>query len=570
MSRRKNVPDLRLLAPVLAGVIGTKAGLSLPGAQPYLLVGAAAAGGIGCLCVPSKQAKAVVLLPLGATLLVGAVLATAAALRADAARRGPVATLAETGARVEVEAKVTGDPKRVKSVILIPVRIEEVEEVSRWAGARTRSEPSSYPESQRGLEVAPVPGSGRDFGSAAQPGSAPESALDPPPRSRPESDFPSPSSIRPAYRVRVKATVLAFTRRPENAAAWAGLLPSMRIRFTGRLETPRDTGSGDSATVLAAQPPQVAGGPDLLQRVTGVLRADLRRAVAGLPPEPSGVVPALTLGDTSAVPPRTSADLKTAGLSFLTVVSGENLMFISAAILPLAKRLGVRARALAVFGALLALGFTALARPGPPMVRATVTALLASVALATGRRFRGLTATAGAALILLLIDPWLANAYGFILSVAATAGLLISAPGWRDRLVIRGVPVVIATAAAFTAAAELYCEPLLVTFTGRLPLLSVPANVFAVPAAPPATVLGVSAMTLEAIWPPAGHVAAWLAQWPTHWICLVAHAVAAIPGATVPWPKGALGLVALLFAYACGAKLGRAMQRKGRLGDLNG
>jgi competence protein ComEC len=203
------------------------------------------------------------------------------------------------------------------------------------------------------------------------------------------------------------------------------------------------------------------------------------------------------------------------------------------------------------------------------MVRATVTALLASAALLTGRRFRGLTATAGAALILLIVDPWLAHAYGFILSVAATAGLLISAPAWRRRLIIRGVPVPIATIAAFAAAAELYCEPLLVTFTGRLPLLSVPANIIAVPAAPAATVLGVAAMAATALWPPAGRAAAWLAQWPAHWICLVAHTAALVPGATVPWPDGAVGLLALLSVYAAGGKVRRAMQRHARLSDLN-
>jgi competence protein ComEC len=275
------------------------------------------------------------------------------------------------------------------------------------------------------------------------------------------------------------------------------------------------------------------------------------------------VLPALTLGDTRAVPARTAADLKTAGLAFLVVVSGENLVFLSAAVLPLARQAGFRARALALLAALLALGFTALARPGPPMVRATVTALLASVAMATGRRFRGLTATAGAALILLLLDPWLAHAYGFVLSVAATAGLLISAPAWRDQLVLGRlrVPNWIATPAAFTAAAEVYCEPLLVTFTGALPLFAVPANVLAVPAAPPATVLGVAAMAGYAVWPPAGHAAAWLAQWPARWICLVAHVAARLPGAALPWPNGTTGMLTLLCAYAIGRKICRRLQQ---------
>jgi len=149
-----------------------------------------------------------------------------------------------------------------------------------------------------------------------------------------------------------------------------------------------------------------------------------------------------------------------------------------------------------------------------------------------------------------------------VLSVAATAGLLISAPGWRDRLlVLHHMPTWIATSAAYTAAAEIYCEPLLVTFTGALPLYSVAANVLAVPAAPPATVLGVAAMAGFALWTPAGHAAAWLAQWPTRWICLVAHQVAHVPGASLPWPNGLTGMFALLGAYAIGRRLSRALHR---------
>ena len=484
------VPDLRLLPPVLAGWMATRLGLTHAPDTTLALSAAAAALSVPMLCFSGRCKP---LIPVGATLLVAASLAASAALHVYALRLGPVSELAAARARVTVTAAVTGDPKPVKGVILLPISIDS------------------------------VTSDGADL------------------------------------RVHSRATVLA---RSDGSAAWSALLPSMHVELTGRLIPPKDPASGDAATLTVNQPPRVIGGPSLVQSLAGTLRADLRNAVAGLPTEPAAVLPALTLGDTSAVPPDTTADLKTAGLSYLVVVSGENLVFLSAAVLPLARYAGLRAHALSAFAAVLALGFTALARPGPPMVRATVTALLASVALSTGRRFRGLTATAGAALILMLIDPWLAHQYGFVLSVAATAGLLISAPGWRDKLiVVHRVPRWIATAAAYTAAAELYCEPLLVTFTGSLPLYSVISNVLAVPAAPPATVLGIGAMAGYAVWPPAGHAAAWLAQWPTRWICLVAHGVAQVPGAKVPWPSGLVGMSALLGAYVIGRRLTRSLHR---------
>jgi competence protein ComEC len=190
--------------------------------------------------------------------------------------------------------------------------------------------------------------------------------------------------------------------------------------------------------------------------------------------------------------------------------------------------------------------------------------LLGCAAAISGRRFRALSTIAAAVLVLLLIDPWLALTYGFALSVAATAGLLIAAPGWCDRLLDRGVPLWIAGPAATTAAAEVFCEPLLVTFSGSLPLIAVPANVLAVPAAPVATVLGIGAMAADEVWPPLGHAVAWVAQWPVRWICLVARTGARMPGAAVAWPSGLGGCLSLLAAYVGAYALIRRARRARR------
>jgi competence protein ComEC len=510
VSRARAANDLRLLLPVLAGWACIRIGLTHRPVVTLIAALVLAVLGVVAVCRDSM-----LLTTIGATLLICAALAGSAALHVYAAGLGPASGLAARQGTATVRATVTGDPKPVKSVILLPVRIDELDDA--------------------------------------------------------DSGDPGAGDPSRAIGVRSRATVLALARTPGDVARWMDLVPSMRIGFVARFTPPDDPASGDTATLIADRAPRLLGGPDLVQSAAATLRADLRLAVAGLPAEPAGVLPALTLGDTRAVAADTTADLKTAGLSYLVVVSGENLVFLSAAALPLARRAGVRARALALLVAVLALGFTVLARPGPPMVRATVTALLASTAMVTGRRFHGLTATAGAALILLLIDPWLAPAYGFVLSVAATAGLLVSAPAWRDRLIVRHrVPSWIAVPAAFTAAAEVYCEPLLVTFTGSLPLYSIPANVLAVPAAAPATVLGVAAMAGYAVCPPAGKAAAWLAQWPARWICLVAHGVAHVPGAAVPWPRGLPGTVALLGGYVIGRKVILSLQRNTDSGGLDG
>jgi ComEC/Rec2-related protein len=568
MRRASTPPDLRLIPPVLAGWAGTWAGLTLPPRLSVPLAGGAAGCAVIGFVLAGRRAAAHPLdpeplaVPICAALLVSAGLALAAAAHLVAAHRGPLPDLAARGAQVDATVTVTGDPRHLEQpaagsdgaiaavsqsrrrpdLELIPVRIDTV-----VVSTRTRAHRSPRPGRPRSTRPDSEP---RDQGGSAADARCP-----------PDPPGACPDSADAAYRLGQSATILARLRAPADLASWSRLLPSTTVSVHGRL-APARPGTIDAAVLFADTPPRVVGGPDLLQAAAGALRSDLRDAVSGLPAEPAGVLPALAVGDTSHVPAPLAADFKKTGLTYLTVVSGENLMFLSAALIPAARRIGLRGRGIAVFGILLTLGFTVLARPGPPMVRATVTALVGWAAVATGRRSRALTSMAAAVLALLLIDPWLAATYGFALSVAATAGLVVSAPGWHARLAERGLADWIAYPAAATAAAELYCEPLLVTFTGSLPLLAVPANILAVPAAPIATVSGVAAMAGDALWHPAGRLIAWFGQWPVRWICLVAHTGAAVPGASVGWPRGLTGLVVLLLCYVVvGWAIGRTVRR---------
>ena len=93
--------------------------------------------------------------------------------------------------------------------------------------------------------------------------------------------------------------------------------------------------------------------------------------------------------------------------------------------------------------------------------------------------------------MLLLVDPALASAVGFALSVLATAGILLLAPGWRDALA-RWLPRWLAEAIAVPAAAQLACTPLVAAISGQVSLVAVAANLLAAPAVGPATVLGLA------------------------------------------------------------------------------
>jgi competence protein ComEC len=360
---------------------------------------------------------------------------------------------------------------------------------------------------------------------------------------------------------RVRSPVLVFT----HGDRWLSLLPSQAVRVTGRLSAAR-RGEAAAALVHVPGPPGTAARPSGVQEIADRLRDGLRAAVAGLPPNERGLVPGLVLGDTSGMPPALIEDFRTAGLTHLTAVSGANLTILLGVVLFAGRWLGIRARAAPLLGLSTMAGFLVLARPEPSLLRATVMGAVGLLALASGRRGRGLPVLCAAVVLLVLIDPWLARAYGFALSVLATAGLLILAPGWRDRLAC-WLPRPLAAAVAVPAAAQVACAPVVVMLSAEVSLIAVPANLLAAPAIAPATVLGVLATVTAPVAPPVAHVLGELSGLPARWIVGIAERSSALPGATLPWPgtlRGALLLAAIPLAAAALAGLRRCTGICGR------
>jgi competence protein ComEC len=281
-----------------------------------------------------------------------------------------------------------------------------------------------------------------------------------------------------------------------------------------------------------------------VERVAGRVRAGLREAAAVLPTDERGLLPGLVDGDVSRLPDDVRDEFRTTGLTHLVAVSGANVAIIAAAAFGLARtlRLGLRGRA-ALAGAAIA-GFVVLARPSPSVLRAAVMGSIGLAALATGRRRAGLPALSAAVLVLVLVEPSLATSDGFVLSVLATGGLLLVAPRLRDRFRLY-LPQWFAESLAVAVAAQLMTTPYIAVRFSRVSLLSVPANLLAVPAVPPATVLGVIAAAIAPLWLPMARAAALLAYLPTAWLVTVAHDGATVPGAATSWPHGLAGGVSM-------------------------
>ena len=338
---------------------------------------------------------------------------------------------------------------------------------------------------------------------------------------------------------RLRAPVVVLSSEP----ALLGLLPSQRLRLEGRLRAPEP--GDDVAAVLSARgPPEVLSDPSAVQRAAGHLREGLRKAVAPLPDAEGGLLPGLVVGDTSRLDPEVQEDFRTVGLTHLTAVSGTNVAIVVGAALLLCRRLGIGVRGGPVLATLALVGFVVLARPSPSVLRAGVMGLVGLVALATGSRRAAMPALSTAVLVLVLVDPDLAATPGFALSVLATAGLLVLAPSWRARLATR-MPGWLADALAVPAAAQVACGPVVVAISAELGLLSVPANLLAVPAVAPATVTGVLAALLAPVFLPAAQAVAWVGWLPTAWLVRVADTGARLPGASFPWPDGMRGALLL-------------------------
>lgn len=331
---------------------------------------------------------------------------------------------------------------------------------------------------------------------------------------------------------------------------WRSLLPSQRIRVHGRLGA-AEPGELTAAVLLVRGPPEVLTGPSAMQSVAGALRAGLREACDVLAPAERGLLPGLVVGDVSRMDDQVRQDFKTAGLSHLTAVSGANLALIAGAMLMIARFAGLPLAARAIVAIVAMVAFAVVARPSPSVLRALVMGTVAAIALGTGRSRDGVTALSATVLGLILFDPGLARQYGFALSVVATAGILVLAPRWRDRMA-RRMPRLVAEAIAVPAAAQAAVTPVLVLMSGQLGLAAVPANLLAGPAVAPATLLGFTAALVAPFSMGWAQVLVHPAGLAVGWIIMVAERAAELPAASVGWPGGIPGLALLMVVAAVG------------------
>lgn len=383
------------------------------------------------------------------------------------------------------------------------------------------------------------------------------------------------------------------------------IYPGMKVTALGTVEFNGSTAKLSGATIFPA-PASGAGSNATDQTAEepylSTLKEQLRtRALDTLGTESAALVLGTAYGDDSLMSSTAREEYKLSGLSHITAVSGANIAivflgayrlvlvirpyrFASAYLLlrswkarlrgrgaarsrrpayprnpaqpqqptppnahalpPLVHRLSTFAiphRVMVLCGVAAVLAYAMLLDSEGSVIRSLAMGLLGAYAMLRGSGRQSLAALQTTVLMCLLAAPHLAVDMGFALSVTATSALILLGPP-LIRLLMRVMPVFCAEMLAAPIVASLWCTPLILAMSGKVPLYSVPANLVAAPLAPLSMLAGLAALGFMLLGLPtaadvclhAGGLAAQGIEW-------AAHTAAHAPGN--PWEPGSSVLV---------------------------
>lgn len=278
---------------------------------------------------------------------------------------------------------------------------------------------------------------------------------------------------------------------------------------------------------------ELAPPPPGLMRVASLVRRGLVHATASLDPRRAALLRGLAIGDTRALEPATTESFRRAGLSHLVAVSGSNVAIVLGAVGFALRGLSLNVRVLAALGALLV--FVLVVGPEPSVLRAAYMGGVGLLALAWGRRAEPLHALALALIAVIGTRPHMIFSVGLHLSAMATAGLVLwsrSVARWLSFL-----PRALGLGLGATLAAQAAVAPVLVATFGELSLAGPMANLFAMAAVPPATVLGLTAAVAGSVSVALGRFVAGVAGPFVAWILGVGELFGGPAWATVELPR---------------------------------
>ncbi len=226
-------------------------------------------------------------------------------------------------------------------------------------------------------------------------------------------------------------------------------------------------------------------------RQANAIRSALLRSAVGFTDTQRTLFAGFVLGDVSSARPELTDDFRAAGLSHLVVVSGQNLAFLLAGVIPITAVVGRRNLWIpATLRLVVIVGFVFVVRFEPSVLRAAVMAAVIVVTRAIGRPQPLVRVLTLSVIVLLVVDPLLVRSVGFGLSVGAVGGIALIGPWLSEHLKSFGW---LAGPLAVTIGAQVGTAPIALLVFNGVPVVSVLANVCAVVIAAPIMSWGVLA-----------------------------------------------------------------------------
>ncbi|MEW6448319.1 MAG: DNA internalization-related competence protein ComEC/Rec2 [Bacillota bacterium] len=334
------------------------------------------------------------------------------------------------------------------------------------------------------------------------------------------------AEARVGQRVFKGGKVLLVVRKPERVFGYGDLL-----RVKGMLVKPAPPGNPgefDYGAYLARRGigVQVYARPEGVMRLGhGVpnplvvpalwLKARLFAVLDALfSPGQSTLIKGIAFGTRTAIDPAVNEAFVETGVVHILSVSGLHVGLVLGFVLGIARVLRLRSGVTLLTAVFVLLFYDLMVGADPPVVRATVMAVLLLLARHLGRERDWPTALAAAALVVLLANPLAVGDPGFQLSFAATWGILFLGPAMvagLERLGSRWrIPgrTALAWGVAVPLGAQLGTLPLVALHYNLVSPVALLANIAAVPLTGFILLLGILAAVLGLCWLPLGEVLA--------------------------------------------------------------
>ncbi len=325
-----------------------------------------------------------------------------------------------------------------------------------------------------------------------------------------------------------------------------------RIRATGALETPAAWDKFSYADYLGRQgifSMMRYAGLQVLDSGNGqpyaatllALKDVMRRVIAtGLPEPQAGLLTGILLGDERGISPGLADDFARVGASHIIVISGFNMVVVSAIVIRVLSSLFAGNRLIVTGGAVTVIAvYSLLVGASPGILRAALMSGLLVIGSQLNRRTFVPTSLAFATLLLSAGDPHVLLDVGFQLSFCAVLGLsLFADPLSRlfRALLDLFLPARLAAISdgalkeplIVSIAAQVSTLPLIVLYFDRLSLAALPVNLLIVPAQSFLLLLGLSAVMLYVFVPALGSILFWADYIFLSWTISVVRSFAAL------------------------------------------